>query len=322
VIVGDIMMGSTYPQNHLPPDNGKELFTHVDSIIKNAHLSLGNLEGTLLTGGICTKRVQQGKTYAFRTPPDFAQHLADAGFDFMNLANNHMNDFGQGGIESTIESLEDVGIQSGGPHGKIGKFTIDSMTVAIVCFATSPGTNIILHIEEAQKIVAEQARQYDIVIVSFHGGKEGLSALHTKDTMEYFFGSPRGNVVSFSRAVIDSGADLVWGHGPHVPRALEIYKDRLIAYSCGNFCTWGFNTSGELGYAPILHVVLDSTGAFKHGMIISAIQNPFLEIDMQHSAAQLIKKLSSEDFPDSSPHITDAGVVLPRQNVLEEIKQP
>jgi hypothetical protein len=321
-MVGDIMMGSTYPNSNLPPDNGKELFILVDSIIKNAHLSLGNLEGTLLTGGICTKTVQQGRTYAFRTPPDYAHYLADAGFDFMNLANNHMNDFGQGGIESTIASLEAVGIQSGGPYGKIGTFERENTTVAIVCFATSPGTNTILQIEEAQKIVAEQARQHDIVIVSFHGGKEGISALHTKDTMEYFFGSPRGNVVSFSRAVIDSGADLVWGHGPHVPRALEIYKDRLIAYSCGNFCTWGFNISGELGYTPIFHVVLDSTGTFKHGTIISAIQNPFLEIDMQHSAAQLIKKLTSEDFPNSSPHITDEWSILPRQNITEEINQP
>jgi len=322
VMVGDVMMGSTYPNSNLPPDSGKELFLNIDSIIKDAHLSLGNLEGTLLTGGICTKKVQQGRTYAFRTPPNFAQYLADAGFDFMNLANNHMNDFGPGGIESTIESLEGVGIQSGGPHGKIGKFEIDSITIAIVCFATSPGTNTIFQTKEAQKIVAEQARQYDIVIVSFHGGKEGLGALHTKDTMEYFLGSPRGNVVSFSRAVIDSGADLVWGHGPHVPRALEIYKDRLIAYSCGNFCTWGFNISGELGYAPILQVVLDSTGNFKHGKIISAIQNPFLEIDIQYSAAQLIKKLSHEDFPNSSPHITDDWVILLRQNVMEEIKQP
>jgi hypothetical protein len=321
-MVGDIMMGSTYPNSNLPPDNGKELFTNVDSIIKGAHLALGNLEGTLLSGGICTKTVQQGRTYAFRTPPDFAQYLADAGFDFMNLANNHMNDFGPAGIESTIESLNGVGIQSGGPHGKIGTFNIDSITVAILCFATSPGTNTIFKIEEAQKIVAEQARQYDIVIVSFHGGKEGLSALQTKDTMEYFLSSPRGNVVSFSRAVIDSGADLVWGHGPHVPRALEIYKDRLIAYSCGNFCTWGFNISEELGYAPILHVVLDSVGNFKYGTIISAIQNPYLEIDIQHSAAQLIKKLSSEDFPHSVPYITDEWVILPRQNILEQIKQP
>jgi poly-gamma-glutamate capsule biosynthesis protein CapA/YwtB (metallophosphatase superfamily) len=321
-MVGDIMMGSTYPNSNLPPDSGKELFINVDSIIKSVHLSLGNLEGTLLSGGMCTKYVQQGRTYAFRTPPVFAQHLVDAGFDFMNLANNHMNDFGQEGIESTIESLEGVGIKTGGPHGKIGVLEIDSIKIAIVCFATSPGTNILYQINEAQKIVAEQARKHDIVIVSFHGGKEGIGALHTIDTVEYFLGSPRGNVVSFSRAVIDSGADLVWGHGPHVPRALEIYKDRLIAYSLGNFCTWGFNISGELGYAPILQVVLDATGKFKHGKIISAIQNPFLEIDMHHSAAHLIKKLSSEDFPHSSPHITDEWIILPRQEVIEEIDQP
>jgi hypothetical protein len=314
-MVGDIMMGSDYPKNNLPSNQGKDLFTDVISFTENADLTLGNLEGTLLKDGICTKKVKKGRVYAFRTPPEFARNLFDAGFDFINLANNHMNDFGQAGIESTIKTLTDLGIKCGGPNGKMGKFEIDSIKIVIICFATSPGTNTIFEIKKAQNIVAEQAEQNDIVIVSFHGGKEGINALHTKDTMEYFFGSPRGNVVKFSRAVIDKGADLVWGHGPHVPRALEIYKDRLIAYSLGNFCTWGFNISEERGYAPILKVLLDSTGAFINAEIISAIQIPGkgLEIDSASNATKLIKRFSLEDFPESSPHITDEGIITPRK---------
>ena len=313
IAVGDIMMGSTYPENNLPPNQGKDLFKNVAPILKQADLTLGNLEGPLTVGGTCTKNVKAGQVYALRTPPDFVQNLADAGFDFMNLANNHMNDFGPGGTASTIKALADVSIEFGGTGGKIGKFEIAGDKITIVCFAFSPGTNTILDTKKAQHIVAEQARENDIVIVSFHGGGEGLNYLHTKDTIEYFLGSPRGNVMKFARAVIDSGADFVWGHGPHVPRAMEIYKNRLIAYSLGNFCTWGFNIADERGYAPILKIVLDSTGAFQKGEIISVRQKLCqpLEIDAQFNAAKLMKKLSIEDFPNSSPQITEQGIILP-----------
>ena len=70
------------------------------------------------------KKIDKGLVYAFRTRPDFAQNLADAGFRFMNLANNHMNDFGPEGIESTIRALTNVGIKYGGPNGEIGRFEI------------------------------------------------------------------------------------------------------------------------------------------------------------------------------------------------------
>jgi len=310
------MMGSTYPTADLPPHRGRELFKNLDSILLSADLTMGNLEGTLLTGGICTKKVKKGRCYAFRTPPDFVQNLVDAGFDFMNLANNHMNDFGAAGIASTIRVLDSAGIKSGGAYGKTAAFVIDSLKIAVLCFSTSPNTNTIFEIQEAQHKVAETAAANDIVIVSFHGGGEGSAYLHTRDTMEYFLGNPRGNVVEFAHAVIDSGADFVWGHGPHVPRALELYKDRLIAYSLGNFCTWGFNLRGEKGYAPLLKVVLAPDGGFKHGRIISAIQRPYepLMLDSLDQAAKLIKELSTADFPDSAPVITEQGMILSFHN--------
>lgn len=321
IAVGDIMMGTTYPTNNLPPNRGKDLFKNIDSILKSADLTLGNLEGTLLTGGVCTKKIVKGRCYAFRTPPDFVNNLADAGFDFMNIANNHMNDFGNTGIISTIRALKNVGIKSGGAYGQIGQFLINGKTIAIACFSTSPNTNTIFDIKKAQRNVAKLARSHDIVIVSFHGGGEGLNYLHTRDTFEYFLGAPRGNVVKFARAMVDSGADFVWGHGPHVPRAMEIYKDKLIAYSLGNFCTWGFNVNGERGFAPILKVVLDSTGVLKHGQIISAIQQSYksLELDTLCNVADFIKKLSIEDFPSSVPQIIEEGVILRKKE--DQIEQ-
>ena len=313
VAVGDIMMGSDYPDVNLPPSSGSKLFSNVSSILKDADLTLGNLEGTLLEGGVCAKEVKKGRCYAFRTPPGWATNLRDAGFDFLNLANNHMNDFGPGGINGTTEALSLVGLKYGGAYKKVGQLSVKGTKVAVVSFSTSPNTNSVLEIEKAQKIVAEQAKINDIVIVSFHGGAEGLKALHTRNELEYFFGSPRGNLVKFSRAVIDSGADFVWGHGPHVPRAMEVYKDRLIAYSLGNFCTWGFNLTGELSYAPILKVEMDSSGVFKKGNIFSAIQETYkpCKPDPLNRAAKLIKKLSEDDFPGSSPIIMDSGEFYP-----------
>lgn len=314
IAVGDIMMGSTYPTDNLPTKQGRDLFENVSPILKDADVTVGNLEGVFLTGGKTKKQIKKGRCYAFRMPPDFVSNLVDAGFDYMNLANNHMNDFGTEGIASTITALTNVGIEYGGPDGVIGRLEVGGRKIAIISFSTSPRTNSLFEIEEAQRIVAEQAKIHDIVIVSLHGGGEGVNFLHTRDTFEVFMGWPRGNVVKFAQAVVDSGADFVWGHGPHVPRALEIYNDRLIAYSLGNFCTWGFNLGDERGYAPILKVVLDSTGIFMQGEIISALQRTYQSpvIDTNNNAARLIKRLSIEDFPNTSPVIDDNGRIVLR----------
>uniref|UniRef100_A0A7C4TH92 CapA family protein n=1 Tax=candidate division WOR-3 bacterium TaxID=2052148 RepID=A0A7C4TH92_UNCW3 len=312
IAVGDIMMGTTYPQMRLPPDDGKDIFKEVQSILSSADLTLGNLEGPLTDRGNCTKIIEKGRCYAFKTPPHYAQYLSGAGFDFMNLKNNHTNDFGPEGIASTIEALKGMGIDFG-TDKKNGEFFVKNRKVGIICFSAADWGNSIFDIHGAQKKVAELARKFDIVIVSFHGGGEGTAFLHTMDTFEYFMGWPRGNVVKFAHAVIDSGADFVWGHGPHVPRALELYKNRLIAYSLGNFFTWGFNLNDERGYAPILKVVLDSTGVFKWGQVFSAIQRTLslLKLDSLHNAAKLIKRLTKEDFPDTPLEITGTGLVLP-----------
>lgn len=302
------MMGTTYPAVRLPPYDGANIFVNVREVLQEGDLTMGNLEGPLTEQGECTKKITEGKVYAFRTPTRYARYLLEAGFDFMNLKNNHINDFGTEGLTSTIESLHANGIQYG-LDDKNGLFVVKNKKICIISFSQADWGNSILDIPRAQKIVAQRAQEFDIVIVSFHGGGEGIDFLHTRDTMEYFLGSPRGNVVRFARAVIDSGADLVWGHGPHVPRALEVYKDRLIAYSLGNFFTYGFNIEGVRGYAPILKVFLDSCGIFIAGEIISAIQKPggILELDSLQRAFKLIKNLSQEDFPNTAPYFTDEG---------------
>ena len=114
----------------------------------------------------------------------------------------------------------------------------------------------------------------------------------------------------FARSVIDQGADLVIGHGPHVPRALELYQDKLIAYSLGNFCTYGIiSIKQEKGLAPVLSVDLDENGDFVRGKIYSFKQKypGFPLPDKSNSAARLMKRLSETDFPESQIKIDEHG---------------
>ncbi|MGY4383539.1 hypothetical protein ACVWYN_000558 [Pedobacter sp. UYP24] len=97
----------------------------------------------------------------------------------------------------------------------------------------------------------------------FTAGGEGSKFEHVLKQDEIFYKENRGNIYKFAHAVIDAGADVVLGHGPHVTRAVEVYKNRFIAYSLGNFCAYGmFNLSGSNGIAPLLNLKIKPNGEF------------------------------------------------------------
>jgi hypothetical protein len=173
-----------------------------------------------------------------------------------------------------------------------------------------------LDYELAFTTVAEFAATHDIVVVSFHGGAEGTDATHIPFADEEYYGEPRGDVAWFARGVVDAGADLVVGHGPHVVRGMEQYKDRLIAYSLGNFATYyGISVAGIKGIAPILTATLDGDGKFIEGDIVSTIQlrpaGP--SIDPEDRALNLIRGLSIEDFGEPGLTFQPDGRVLPAE---------
>ncbi len=302
--VGDIMMGTNFPKDRLPPNGGKDLFTQAAPFFAQSDLVFGNLEGPITTATKTTKNWQGGKAYAFRTPPEMAGLLKDAGFDLFSLANNHSMDFGASGMQETKKLLYGLGLQYSSKEGEVAAFSVNGATVAMIATATGPGPRTILEPEAIYDEIRALSQQYDIVIVSFHGGSEGADVTHTRDKQESLYGEPRGNVVRFARGAIDAGADLILGHGPHVPRALEVYRDRLIAYSLGNFCTYGpFKMGGPQGLAPLLQVTLADDGRFQGGNIVSFTQSPpgGPVFDPYNKAYELMKKLSQEDFPDSNP---------------------
>jgi hypothetical protein len=313
--VGDMMQGTNYPgPEYLPPNDGKNLFDPVRSILQSADLTFGNSEGTFLDSGGTVKNCNNPKIcYAFRQPERYAKRLAEAGFDVVSVANNHVGDFGDAGRRGSMRALDSAGIYYAGLIQKpYVIFEKGGVKYGFCAFAPNTGTVDINDIDSAKKIVMFLDKQVDIVIVSFHGGAEGESRSHVTREHEIFLGEDRGNVWQFAHAVIDAGADLVFGSGPHVTRAAEVYKDRFIAYSCGNFCTYNrFNLKGICGIAPIVNVKVDRHGKFLCGKIYACKQvgegGP--ELDSTNAVINEMIALGKSDFPESSLVIEGDGMM-------------
>ncbi len=313
--VGDMMMGSNYPDRAgLPPEDGRLLMKEVEPILKNADLTIGNLEGVLLNQGGIPKTCRDPKVcYVFRSPENYVQNLVSAGFDAMSLANNHAWDFGQQGKESSIRTLENVGLYHAGQTSKpYSIFEKTGVKYGFVAFAPNTGSNNINDLAIAKKMVAHLDSMADIVIVSFHGGAEGPQHQHVPRTDEFFYGENRGNVYQFAHAVIEAGADVVFGHGPHVTRAIEVYKNKFIAYSLGNFCTYGgINVSGVSGLSPIIKIYTNRKGSFLKAHITSTRQTFMsgVKVDSQKQVLKDIQALTKSDFPECDLIIDDNGWV-------------
>lgn len=319
--VGDVMMGTTFPDSihgsHLPPNGGRNLFADADSIIRSVDIAGGNLEGSFLNGPGQRRKMRNPKTYyIFRMPPEYVDNLVNAGFDFMGIANNHINDFGHPGRKSTMATLRGAGLPPVGLKGVCETAIIErkGLKIGVTQFGHGANNLDVTNLAELRRVVKELREKADIVVVSFHGGAEGKDQTHVPHCQESFVGENRGNVEAFAHAAVDAGADVVFGHGPHVPRAAELYKDRIIFYSLGNFCTpYRVSIAGVSGYAPLAEVRVDGSGRFLDGKIHSFIQQRGIgpRRDRANNAARLMKRLSAEDFP-SSPLVISADGRLTR----------
>jgi poly-gamma-glutamate capsule biosynthesis protein CapA/YwtB (metallophosphatase superfamily) len=311
---GDIMLGTDFPDNRLATDDGAGYLSAATAVLQAADIAFGNVEGVLMDGGEPAKKCSNPKAcYLFRSPPRYAQHFATAGFDVMSLANNHARDFGKEGRDASMAALDAADILHSGREGNIASWHQNELRFALIAFSPTKGSWPLLSIAVARDAVATLAKDHDIVMVSFHGGSEGSEGSERLGFgMEYAYGEPRGNVVEFAHAVIDVGADIVMGHGPHVPRAMELYNERLIAYSLGNFATYyGISVSGAKGYAPILLAEIDGTGRFRSGRLESFIQlrpnGP--APDSRLRARNMIAELTALDFPAGNLEIAADGTL-------------
>ncbi len=201
---------------------------------------------------------QSGGTY-MRGEPALVQELVWAGFDLGSLANNHTGDYGVEGMRLTRRYLEEAGLV----HAGVGENLYEAREakflethggrVALISVASSftahsvaskpkgavrgrpglsplrvnrddPQTLNSQDVEEVAAVVRNAAALADYVIVTSHTHQSGASR-----------GYPPDFLVTFSRAMIDAGADVVAGHGPHVLRGIEIYQGKPIFYSLGDF---------------------------------------------------------------------------------------
>jgi hypothetical protein len=312
---GDIMLGTDYPENRLPDDDGVGFLAAVTPVLAAADIAIGNLEGVIVAGGEPAKECETPQAcFLFRSPPRYAGYLRDAGFDVLSLANNHARDFGEAGRTATMAVLDGYGLRHSGRRGDIASWLDGDLRVAFIAFSPTLESYLLNDIPTAIDEVAALSATHDIVLVSFHGGAEGSDAMRLPFEEEFYFGETRGEVVRFAHAVIDAGADLVIGHGPHVPRAMELYRDRLIAYSLGNFATYyGVSVAGNAGLAPILIAELDRAGRFIAGRIHSAIQirpqGPVWDPDQR--VYTLLQRLTIETFGDELFEFFDDGRFVP-----------
>lgn len=314
---GDIMMASPFPnETRMPPNDGADTFKAVASLFQNADIAFGNLEGPMIDGGISAKCGKgRPNCFAFKMPTRYGKYLKEAGFDVLSVANNHASDFGDEGRASTRKVLDQLGIKHvGSDKNQFAMAVVEAKgkKIAFIGFAhnnVQPNVNDLVF---ARQLVEQANKKADLVVVSFHGGAEGSGQTRVPQKTEIFFGESRGNLPLFSRTVIDAGADLVLGHGPHVLRGMEIYKDRLIAYSLGNFATYGwFQIMGATAETLVLDVKLDADGKFAGGKIhpFVLVDRGILTKDETKSAISTLRRLSQLDFPTTAPKIADDGTI-------------
>jgi poly-gamma-glutamate capsule biosynthesis protein CapA/YwtB (metallophosphatase superfamily) len=241
ILTGDVMLGRL-----VNSVLGKDRYTYVwgDTldILRNADLSLVNLEGVISTGG--SKWRETPKAFHFRANPDALQVLKNASIDYVSLANNHPLDYGYDAMEEMLHLLQENKISYSGAGRNLMEATTasilysDNTRMGVMALtdnqpeweasAHTAGTNYVpLSLEDGyanrlQECIRSTRETSDIVIVSSHVGS-------------HFREGPSAEYVNFAHRVIDLGANVYWGHSNHMPQGIEIYKARPILYDCGDF---------------------------------------------------------------------------------------
>jgi len=308
--VGDVVMGSK--MYGFAPGGSRELFNGVESMF-TGDLVLGNLEGTLASSGASRCSPEAENCFAFRSSPDEARWLVRAGFTTLNLANNHSGDFGQGALRETRAALTQRRLDHTGAPGQITVRRIGKIRVAVVGFSPHSGGADMRDIAAAAALVKRATRLGHIVVVTMHAGAEGADRQHVAPGVEHYLGQNRGDPVRFARAVVDAGADLVVGHGPHVLRGMQWYKGRLIAYSMGNFAGYNvFNLAGPSQFSGVLKVTLNADGTWAKGKLAATklVGRGVPVRDRTDQAHALVRRLSKQDFGRLAVRVNGRGELL------------
>ena len=270
--VGDLML-SSWAIPVLRAKGTDYPYLNTRAILNSADAAIANLEAPFTEAGEPFE-----KKFNFKVPPEFARSLKTAGINVVNLANNHIMDFGVSGLESTIETLYKYGVQHSGAGMNIeaahvpAVLNLDGKRVAFFGYSMTFPTEFYAKEDsagtaypEAEQMVRDISNwkgKVDFVIASFHWSAE------KRDT-------PKDYQIYFAHLAIDSGADLVLGHHPHVLQGIELYKNKLIAYSVGNYAFASYSKSAF--DSIILKVYLNARGLFLGYCVPINVDNRYVE---------------------------------------------
>jgi poly-gamma-glutamate synthesis protein (capsule biosynthesis protein) len=266
--VGDIMIGE-HTVRYINERGAFYPFAPTASIIQQADIAFANLEAPFTNTG-----TKFDKRFAFKVPPEFAVGLAQAGFDVLTLANNHILDYGIDGLSFTISTLDSLGIAYCGAGLNLEQarqpaiLTIKNRRIDVLGYSmTYPdefwatparGGTCYPNFENMKQSIQQSDSLADFTLVTFHWGTE----------LNNF---PHNYQKEFAHLAIDWGADLVLGHHPHVLQGIEIYKNRLIAYSLGNFSFSSYSKSST--ESIILKTYLTDAGLLYARVIPISVDN-------------------------------------------------
>ncbi len=234
LFVGDIMLDRGVA-SHAGKVGDQVLFAGVKKLFSGHDLVVANLEGAITSNASVSR--QDNSILRFTFDPRFANILARAGVKVVSLANNHSLDFGEFGYEDTRSFLDKAGLASfGSPFNDRHTATSVVIKDKKICLVgyhelfRAETTSTLLKIETIRPLC-------DYVIVFSHWGEE-------------YTHEPTARQRESAHAFIDAGADVVIGAHPHVVQPLEIYKNKAIFYSLGNFLfDQGFSPEVKRGVA-------------------------------------------------------------------------
>lgn len=291
-------------------------------LFAGADIILVNLEGAVGEGPAPQKCGRRSTNcFAFRQPARAAaalRSIADSSVAIVaNVANNHAHDAGNAGRDTTLALLAAADIQATGADTLATPVALPGGdTVAFLGFYTDTASPDARDLAAVRRHVARAAERWGTVVVTMHLGAEGPRAQRTRNANERFLKINRGNPVAFARASLAGGATLVIGHGPHVLRAAEWHRDRLVFYSLGNLLTYGpFKLREPTNRGAVACATIDSAGYVSRAELRPTVQRwaGVLEPDSTHRAWTLVDSLSALDFPRTGATVDSLGMLGKRK---------
>ncbi len=291
-LVGDCTLGTNPPIYNaqigfirtIGEDYGRP-FRNVQQFVSNDDLTLANLEGPLVDGGVPVAN----RKFNFHGPTVYVNILLEGSVEFVSLANNHTEDYGKTGYESTIRVLDEAGISYVERDSSRIVTLEDGTTVGIYA-----AVFYLLDADAISKGIADlKEAGADFIIFAPHWGTENSY-------------SPTEQQITIAHAAIDAGADIVWGHHPHVLQPVEKYGEGLIFYSLGNFSFGGNSAPKDFDSALVqLHLARSSDGFVEldtvdiHPVCISSVSgvNDYTPTLYETDSEEYVRVLEKLNWP-------------------------